>query len=293
MISVILTSSQEIHMINNCIDHILPQLDNFDELIIISPDEEMLDVVNKYKSKFKNIFLLKDKKEGKPTALNMGLKVAKGDILILNDGDTYIKGDAIKFIEKHFDNKNCGAVSGHPVSIDRPDTIFGYWAQVLTEIAHNIRIKRSRNNNFFECSGYLYAFRRGLVKIVTIGALADDAAITHEVAKSGYTIEYEPNAIVYVKYPKNYKDWLSQKVRSTGGYVQQYVINSEYKMRGFLFEAITGAKTIFIYANSLKKLCWILLLLLARLHVWLLVFVKVIVMKLPLIKLWTSVRSTK
>ena len=72
------------------------------------------------------------------------------------------------------------------------------------------------------CSGYLFAFRRALIGDIPIDALAEDAVISHEIADAGYRIRYAPEAQVSVRYPTTYRDWLRQKVRSAGGYAQDY-----------------------------------------------------------------------
>ena len=45
---------------------------------------------------------IRDPRKGKPYALRMAFKKAKGDIFILTDGDTYFEKDAVKELLKPF-----------------------------------------------------------------------------------------------------------------------------------------------------------------------------------------------
>ncbi len=292
MISVIVTSKGEIEIIDKCIKAIIKQLDISDELIIVSPDIQMFELVKKYKKTFKNILCLSDKREGKPLALMLGINNAKGDYLVMTDGDTEISNNSIKYLKEHFNNLNVGAVTGQPISINSKNNIFGLWSHSLTNTAHEIRLMRNKKNDFIECSGYLYMIRKGLVTSINKNALADDSAISQQIASKGYLIKYEPKAKVLVKYPDNFKDWINQKVRSTGGYVQDYASKSKFKMRNFWIE-LFGFWKVLKYAKSIKELCWLCLLLVVRLYVWILILLKIKIQKQSLQKLWNPIKSTK
>ncbi len=293
MISVIITTYGEIGTIKKAIDVILPQLTTKDEVLIVSPDRLMGAVVEDCRKKYKNIYLFYDKGVGKPSALNLVLQKARGDILVLTDGDVYMSNQAIYFLKKSFTDNNVGAVSGHPVSVEDQTKMFGYWSYLLANEAHQIRLKKDNFASFLECSGYLYAIRQGLITKVPEDALAEDAVISHVIANAGFKIKYAPKAYVSVKYPKNYKDWLRQKIRSAGGYTQTYVLKSKYKMRTFWGEFFTGPKIFFQYPKNIKQIFWIIILLMARLHLWALIVFKVRLQKQSLLKLWKRVESTK
>ena len=63
-----------------------------------------------------------------------------------------------------FNDKKIGIVSGRPVSDDDKNTMMGYWAHLLLDAgAHNIRKKLFSERKFLECTGYLFAFRKGII----------------------------------------------------------------------------------------------------------------------------------
>ena len=303
MISVIITTKKEPQTLPRAIKVILDEIGNLSEneyeVLVVGPDKETKEIV----AQFPEVKFIQDKGIGKPAALNLALRQAQGDILILTDGDVFLKKYTIVKILRHFDNEKIGAVSGHPVSINSRENIFGYWSHFLTDAADLVRRKKARRSEYLVCSGYLYAFRN-IIKEIPAETLVEDSIISQMIWQNGYKIAYEPEAIVYVKFPTTFKDWLKQKIRATGGYMQKsqipnpksqtnfkfQILNSKQHMRGFWEEIGGGIKLFFTYPKSLKEFWWTILLYLARLYLWLLIFVRIKILKKYS---WPRVESTK
>lgn len=294
MISAIITSQGEPNTLKLQLKAIGAQLQKGDEIVVVCPDEGIGEVI--LASGIKNgisVSLVRDAGEGKPAALNMGLRKAKGEILVLTDGDVLVTDNAIKNLMLPFENKKVGAVTGRPVSKNGRDTMLGFWSHFLTDSADRLRQKRATRSEFIECSGYLYAIRSGIVKEIPKDTLSDDALVSHMIARQGYKIGYARDTKVEVTYPTTYSDWLKQKVRSTGGYLQKGIVDSKYSMRTFSSEVLNGFTQFFTYPRSLQELVWLKLLFLARVHLWFLVFLNVSILKKPFSELWVRVESTK
>jgi len=182
-------------------------------------------------------------------------------------------------------------VSGRPVSLDKRNNLFGFWSHLLTDVAHRIRLHRVKTSQLIEGSGYLLAFRKKLIDLIPDQALAEDMWISRTIFQKGFLADYEPEALVYVRYPTNYSDWLKQKIRSTGG-TQQGFMRSLPKMRSFRQE-VQGFFKVVVYPRSLKEFFWLALLLFARLDLWRRIFVRVRLKKESLVSLWERVESTK
>ncbi len=294
MISVLITAYREAATIGPALDAFLAQLPPNSEILVVCPDAETTAVIQQYATKFPQIqHVPEPNRRGKPAALNLGLQAAQGDIVIFSDGDVHIGEQALAPLLTPFADEKVGAVTGRPFSSSPRSTKLGYWSHVLVEGAHQTRQSRGAAGQFLLCSGYLFAARRSLIPPIPEDALAEDAVISHRIAEQGYQIRYAPKADVYVKYPTTYADWLRQKVRSAGGYAQEYVRNSPFSMRSAKLEAQQGATLALKFARSRRELWWTLLLFAARLHLWLLVFWRVRVLKRPLTTLWQRVESTK
>ncbi len=290
-VSILITAYREPTTIGRAIGALQTQLDSVSaEIIVICPDDETADVAAAYRG----VAVLRDPGQGKPAALNLGLKKAHGQLIVMTDGDVYTGPDALAALLAPFDDPNTGATSGRPISLSPRDTMLGYWSHLLTEAgAHTERLLREQRGAFFVCSGYLYAIRAGLIDAIPEDALAEDAVVSHLVAEKGYRTRYAPEAIVFVKYPTTYRDWLIQRVRSAGGYAQPIIARSPLRMRSFWYEAMAGTGRALAYAHNLRELIWTLALMVARLHLWLLVFWHVRLHPKPLLDLWKRVESTK
>ncbi len=293
MLSVLITAFREAGTVGQAIERFLPQLPPEAEILVVSPDPETIEVVDNYAARYPAVRHVADPQRGKPTAINAGLKAARGEIVVLSDGDVAVDENALAPLLAPFQDPRVGAVSGHPFSISPRDTLLGYWSHLLVEGIHQMRLARDQSGKFLFCSGYLFALRRDLVERVPEDALAEDAVISHHIARQGYRIRYAPQARVAVKYPTTYRDWLRQKVRSAGGHAQDYVRKSPGHMRSAWLEMVEGARLALRYPRTPREFLWTALLFAARLHLWLLVLIQVRLLHLPLSTLWQRVETTK
>jgi len=283
MISIIITAYREEKTIGRAIQSFSSIRNK--EILVVAPDKATLNEAKRYKVK-----VIKDSGRGKPAALNLALEKAEGNILILTDADVYTENSSA--LLNHFKNKSIGAVTGRPISLNSRSNILGYWSHLLTDIgAHATRAERSSKGKFIVCSGYLYAMRN-IIKEIPQNLLSEDAYISHLIRSKGYKIAYEPRAKAFVKYPTNFNDWLKQKIRSTGGYLQMNKYFKGPRMRSFVKESM-GVFRIFSYPRNIKELYFTALLIFARIYLWVLVVLKIRILKKSFKEVWKRVESTK
>lgn len=293
MISIIVTTYKD-PLIQETLKSIISQKIIEKEILVAAPDKETQDIVREFAKKTKtNIKIIADAGKGKPAALNLCFNEAKGDTLVLTDGDVILDENAIIELLKPFSDPKVGVVSGRPISVNSRNKFFGYISHLLTDVgAHQTRLNKKEKNKFMVCSGYLMALRKNIVKKIPENSLADDAVMSHLVYEAGYKTDYAPNAKVYVKYPTNLKDWIKQKRRSTAGYPQlDYLIKGKERMRDFKQESL-GIFKIFFYPRNFKEFIWTCALIFLRLYLWLIVFYEIRIKKSGM-ELWQRVESTK
>jgi len=305
MISVVITSYNEVDILKKNINSILKSnfLDFTYEIIIVAPDSEtesFYTLLSQENPK-KNIIFVKDSARGKPNALLEGINQAKGDWILFTDGDVILAKDAIfellSFLKKSIkstENKNIGILTGRPFSLNNKKNLFGFWSHFLTDSAHLIRLKQNKN---ISASGYLYLVKNiEELKELPITLFSEDAYISKLFYKLNYSILYVSKAIVYVKYPTNFKDWILQKRRSTKGHLQlkNFFISSNYKTeRSFLNEATFFVKNLLKYPKNIREYFYLALLIPARVYLWLLVHYDIRILKRSLTKPWKRIESTK
>lgn len=302
MISIIITAYKEPETIGKAIQYILDEkIKEKHEILITAPDDETLNAAKTFAKENKaKIKIIKDEGKGKPNALNLVFSKAKGDILVLTDGDVYCKN--CSSLIKYFKDPKVGAVSGRPVSLNSKNYMIGYWSHLLFYYAHLMRKKRDQQNKFIFCTGYIFAMRKGLVNKIPTYAL-DDAFISECIWAKGYKIKYDEQALAFVKNPTTFHDWVKQKKRNLYSEFQlkQYRakikeetnFDGELTMRSFKGEMANGLCFLLKYQKNIKEVFWTGMLFLARLYAWISAYKELSINKKPMQEIWLRVETTK
>ena len=295
MISIVITSFKEPKTIGKAIESFIEQrIEDKYELYVAAPDEETLNVVKGYIKKNKKIKLFKDPGKGKSYALNLLLPKLKGDIIILSDGDVSVSSNSVNELLKIFKDKKVGCATGRPISMDSRENIFGYWSHLLCDAAHKLREKRNRNNEFLECSGYLWAFRNKVIKKFPLD-VGEDTIVPIMFYLKGYRIKYSSESKVYVTYPNNLTDFLKQKRRTAGAHdnISRYVSLKKIPRMKTFFNEISGGFGLFYYPKNFKEFFYTLFLFPFRLYIWVNLFYNSKIKKRKYSDAWKRVESTK
>nr|QBM01214.1 hypothetical protein [uncultured archaeon] len=295
MISIIITAFKEPKTIGRAMESFINQkIKEKYELIVSAPDKETLDIARKYRRKNKKIIVFQDPGKGKSYALNLLLGKMKGEIVILSDGDVYASENSVNEILKEFQDKEIGCVTGRPVPLEDRKTKYGYWANFLFYSAHRLRKKLRKENKFLECSGYLWAFRNKKIKNFPLD-VAEDSIVPYLFWEKGFKIGYAENALVYIKNVDNWKEWLSQKTRTSRAHetLDKYADTKKTPRTKTFTNEAKGVFDLFVYAKTLKELFWSIELIFARFYMWVVVFSDVYVKKKYHQDKWKRVESTK
>jgi cellulose synthase/poly-beta-1,6-N-acetylglucosamine synthase-like glycosyltransferase len=313
MVSVLITAFKEEKTIAKCINSIANRAysgmpEDF-EILLACPDDETFNAASAEIDSLEihdKFTFLRDPGKGKPTALNMLMDKAQGDIWILTDGDVYFGENAVQNLIERFQDSKVTLVTGRPISADKKDTMMSYFGHLLSDAAHHKRtvdlteqpagksLAFVKKRSFFPVSGYIYAIRKTDIRFPE-DTLVDDAFISYAVHNAGGKIEYAPHAVAYVKYPTNLSDYFKQKKRSTGGYIQlwQYnIVKQETKTRSF-FRELEYFWFPITYAKNIKEIFWSLLLYPIRLWLWLQIYWERKIIKKDFVKTWVRIESTK
>lgn len=288
MVSVVITSYKEPRTIGRTIRSIADcnysGLTQDFEIIQVSPDKETLEAGREEAAKLDlgpRFIQLKDAQEGKSAALNMAIKNARGDIIILTDGDLYFDRGAAGLLIRPFSDPEIGAVTGQPIPSNSKESFMGYIANFFTYVADLKRkaVFSQRINGYlkgesdqFLLSGYIRANRN--LKIEYDEHFIDDAYMTLAIAKKGFKIAYVPEAKAIVKFPTTLKDYFLQRRRNLKGHreIQHSSLSEGVKdHRSFLSELRYFLAPL-RYAETAKEYLWSLLLYPLRLLTWIYVF---------------------
>jgi cellulose synthase/poly-beta-1,6-N-acetylglucosamine synthase-like glycosyltransferase len=171
---------------------------------------------------------------GKPAALNTGIAHARGDLLLLVDGDTVLAPDAIGQLVQRFAEDDVGAVSGNTKVANRRG-LLGRWQHLEYVVGLNLD---RRMFELGECMptvpGAIGAFRReALTDVGGVPAttLAEDTDLTMAVIRAGWRVVYEETAIAWTEAPSTVRQLWRQRYRWSYGTMQ-----AMWKHRGSIVE---------------------------------------------------------
>jgi cellulose synthase/poly-beta-1,6-N-acetylglucosamine synthase-like glycosyltransferase len=161
---------------------------------------------------------------GKASALNAGLKLVHGEIILCFDADYYPQADIVEKLTKEFVNPEVGAVQGRITVLNEPQN-------VVTRLVTLERIggygvdqeARDRLGLITQFGGTVGGIRHSLLE--SLGGwdesiLAEDTDLTFRVYLAGYKVCYVSDAECYEEAVESWRDYWKQRYRWARGHMQ-------------------------------------------------------------------------
>lgn len=196
-------------------------------------------IVAEFIGKDPRICLLRQElREGKASAVNLFLKSAKSDVLVLHSADTIPDQHAIERLVSPFLNPNVGMTGGRPIPINTTDTLMGYGINFMWELHHQISLRYPK-------MGELIAFRH-IFNQIPFDTAVDEASIEPLIIGQGMRRLYTPDAIVFNRGPDNVRDFLKQRRRIFAGHL--YVKET----LGYKVSTMNSLRILMLYIKNMK-----------------------------------------
>jgi cellulose synthase/poly-beta-1,6-N-acetylglucosamine synthase-like glycosyltransferase/peptidoglycan/xylan/chitin deacetylase (PgdA/CDA1 family) len=205
--------------VRSLIDNDYPRL----EVIVVDDGstDATADIVQRMR--LPGVFVVRQDNAGKPAALNTGIRYARGEILVLVDGDTVFEPDAVGRLVQPLRDPRVGAVSGNTKVANRKG-LLGRWQHLEYVIGFNLD---RRMFDIARCMptvpGAIGGFRRAAVRDVggvSTQTLAEDTDFTMAVIRAGWRVVYEPAAIAWTEAPSSLRQLWRQRYRWCYGTMQ-------------------------------------------------------------------------
>ncbi|MGC3995152.1 MAG: glycosyltransferase family 2 protein [Propionicimonas sp.] len=224
-VTVVVPAYNEEVVLENCLRSIMAS--DYPDFQVICVDDGSSDntfaIAQRLAAELPGLTAVRQENAGKGAALNHGIGLSTGDVLILVDSDGVFGARTLTEMVRGFTDEQVGAVCGddRPVNLDRVQTRFlalvshvgtGLMRRAL-DVLHALPV----------VSGNTGAFRRdvldqtGLLRTDTVG---EDLELTWRIYRAGYRVAFRPTALVYAESPSTLRGLWRQRVRWARGLLQ-------------------------------------------------------------------------
>ena len=144
-------------------------------------------------------------RRGKGFAVNVVLREAAGDIIVLAGADLRLENDTLQKLVKRFMDEKVGMAGARPVPTNDAGTFPGFCSHLLWELHHRISLVSPK-------CGELIALRN-LRYSIPSDMPVDEAYLEYRCRKDGLKIAYADDSIVRNRGPESVGDYIMQRRR--------------------------------------------------------------------------------
>ena len=158
-------------------------------------------------------------RRGKAAALNSGVAIARGEIVMFADAGQRLETSAVRELVANFADDSVGAVSGALILLDAhareaTDGVGLYW-----RYEKGLRAMESAIHSVPGATGAIYAIRRKLFAPLSPGTILDDVVIPMRIVLGGKRAIFDPAARAYGDVTQSAEGEYEKKKRTlTGNY---------------------------------------------------------------------------
>ncbi len=167
--------------------------------------------------------LLSFENAGKAHALNRGLALTKGDIIVALDADTLFPKDTIGLLARWFADPRIGAVAGNALVGNRLNMVTRWQALEYVTAQNLERRALDALGAVTVVPGAVGAWRREALEALggyPADTLAEDQDLTIAVQRAGWLVDFDPDARAYTEAPDTINGLLKQRFRWSFGTLQ-------------------------------------------------------------------------
>jgi len=169
------------------------------------------------------VSLLSFENGGKARALNRGLALVKGEVVVALDADTLFPPDTLPQLVRWFADPKVGAVAGNAVVGNRLNLITRWQALEYVTAQNLERRALAALGAVTVVPGAVGAWRRSAIEALggyPDDTLAEDQDLTIACQRAGWLVEFDPDARAYTEAPDSIAGLLKQRFRWSFGTLQ-------------------------------------------------------------------------
>jgi biofilm PGA synthesis N-glycosyltransferase PgaC len=185
-----------------------------DEILVVSSGstDGTDEIVRQWEAKEPRIRLIRqERRDGKASAVNLFLREARNDALVLESADTLPLPNTVELLVRPLASEKVGMTGARPVPTNSKETFLGRIVHLMWELHHRLALESPK-------LGEMIAFKK-MVKSIPPQSAVDEASFEAAARKAGFELAYVPEAIVRNKGPETIRDFLLQRRRIHAGHL--------------------------------------------------------------------------
>ena len=172
--------------------------------------------------------------KGKSRALNLGVKIARSEILAIYDADNTPSPEALKYlVAQLLLHPELGAVLGKFRTVNKNRTLLTRFINIETLSFQSIlQAGRWRMLNIATLPGTNYVIRKEILEQLQgwdEDAITEDSELSIRMYMNNWKIKFIPYSVTYEQEPEKWNVWLRQRTRWVRG--NNYVSKKFFKLR--------------------------------------------------------------
>jgi len=190
------------------------------EIIIVEDGstDKTLDICMNYAKENANVKILhRPFSNGKPSALNYGLKHAKGEIVAVFDADNVPDADALMAVLEYFEDPTVAAVQGKTMSLNPKENMLTQFLSYEEAVWCEAYLRgKDVLNLFVHLKGSCQFIRRDVLEKLEgfdEAVLSEDMEISAKLVENDYKIRYASDVVAWQESPSNLKTLFKQRTR--------------------------------------------------------------------------------
>ena len=221
-VTVLIAAHNEEHVIKRKLDSIFSSNYPANRLEVIVLSDGSTDGTNFILSSYSDSrvhAVLLPQRMGKAAALNVGMREAKGEIIVFTDARQVLEKNCLRELVANFADPSVGCVSGQLIigDVSRAAEISG--EHLKWKMENTIREWEGMASSVIGALGAFYGARRTLLIEIPPGTLLDDCYLHLNIVRQGYRTVFEKEARVWDDVVTTPAQEFRRKVRTlTGNY---------------------------------------------------------------------------
>jgi cellulose synthase/poly-beta-1,6-N-acetylglucosamine synthase-like glycosyltransferase len=195
--------------------------------------------------------IIRTKHSGKSKSINRALRIAKGELIAIVDGDSVIHKDALTEAVKYIPPDDIAAVCS-TVKVKNRKSFIGIWLQMEQLYNSLLRGLFSKVNVNIVAPGPLSVYKKKClleIKGFETKGYSEDVDVAIRLIKAGYRVECAEKSISETNMPINVKGFIRQRTRFSKGWIN--ILKRHLKLNHTFMQIYTLPLALFWYFQAI------------------------------------------